>query len=206
MHNFASKSHQPCKNRADAPIPITPARFLTGAPGKNRLCVVRGISEMRCGRGAWMRFPDVFGAAVSSRARIAGSPAGKGSLTHTHATTARFSPAAGRRVLSPTGIHVSPCLCVGSDGTTSTERRRARSSSLPAEKRGPPLAPNMLTCCRPAQRLGGTSHYEGSTPGRGGKLNPMFTKSHALSSYRRSPTQLATDFISGEALVCLFCS
>lgn len=41
----------------------------------------------------------------------------------------------------------------------------------------------MLTCCRPAQRLGGTSHYEGSTPDRGGKLNPMFTKSDTHSGF-----------------------
>lgn len=34
---------------------------------------------MRSGRGAWMRFPDVFGKAVSFKERIAGSWAENGS-------------------------------------------------------------------------------------------------------------------------------
>lgn len=205
MHNFASKTHQPCKNRADAPIPIDPARFLTAAPGKNRLCVVRGISG--CGAAAAhgcvfrMSLVEPFPLERASPALRLGR-----AVRHTPMRRRRGSvpPLAGGSSRPPESTCHHVCAS-GSDGTTSTERRRVRSSSLTAEKKGgPPLAPNMLTCCRPAQRLGGTSHYEGSTPGRGGKLNPMFTKSHALSSYRRRPTQHATDVISGEALVCLF--
>lgn len=142
---------------------------------------------MRSGRGACMRFPDVLGKPVSSTERIAGSRAENGSgAAETRPCDTQFAVPVADGSTRP---FKSTCqsLCASAqlriDEIMTTVQQRLRSSSSP--RKGPPLALNMLSCCRPAERLGGTSHYEGSTPGRGGKLNPMCTNLHTLSCFIR---------------------
>lgn len=62
---------------------------------------------MRSGRGAWMRFPDVFGKSVSFKERIAGSRADNDNGRDREAIGTPW-------VLQPIKIHVSPYLCISS--------------------------------------------------------------------------------------------
>lgn len=126
---------------------------------------------MRRGRGgARTRFPVVSGKANPFTGRIAGfwgTGGGKGGWE------TAVNPG-GRWLLSPMKIHVSP-FSVRQLGSASTRSRRdcgAAASpqlSLPAQTR---LSPHEYVDLLTAQRLGGTSHYEGSTFDREENLTP----------------------------------
>lgn len=114
---------------------------------------------MRRGRGARTRFPVVCGKAVPFTGRIAGlwgTESGSGGET-------AANPAGGRWLLSPRKIHVSPFLCASS----APHRRNhdwscSESAAQPPRRKDPP-PPHEYVDLLSAQRLGGTSHYEGST-------------------------------------------
>lgn len=90
---------------------------------------------MRSGRGAWMRFPDVSAKPVSFKERIAGFRSEKESgairRADTHPCDECANPAGGRWILSPSKIHVSPCLCV-SQLSSASMKSQLLSSAEPA--------------------------------------------------------------------------
>lgn len=92
------------------------------------------------------------------------------------------NPAGGRWLFLPMKIHVSPFLCASS----APHRRNhddwscSESAAQPPRRKDPP-PPHEYVDLLSAQRLGGTSHYEGSTFDRG-ELNPVFTDSFRSSN------------------------
>lgn len=119
-----------------------------------------------------MLFPDVSAKPVSFKERIAGSRSEnkkRSSPGRRHTPMRRaVNPSGGPRVLSPTKIHVSPCLCVCggqlellTDEITITEQQRVHSSSplqIGSAHVAPPLALNVLTCCSLHQQSDSVAH------------------------------------------------